>query len=182
MYPTDKMFDAEIENYTWSHGEEFKNKYRETLNACIEQRYRRRRFQVNWAVFNDTPVSTVVCVKPRDKIIKVGINSDEHYQLKKYPDTEYIINQIVPVSKLVVAGFHLWDCVDKVAEAAHKKGLQILVDEDLTEMLPGIITTFLKGFKIKKYPDFNPAWFMPGYMADSFYEARKGKPWMRQRI
>lgn len=177
LYPIDKIFDFEISNYTWSHGEGFRKKYITLLNRCIEQRYRQNGFQINYLVFDDTPVSAVILQKPEDVKIKAGITAEEHFELKIYPDEKGIIERIMPAKRLVIAGFHLWDCVDKAAESAYRRGIDVEVDEDLTETFPGMINnTLCRRFRTDRYPNYFPR----GSEKRAFFEARREKPWMRQ--
>ncbi len=117
--------------------------------------------------------------KEDDVILKVGISSEVHYQLKKYPDALAIINRLKPVNRLVIAGFHRESCVEKVAMQAHKEGLDVLVDEDLTELFPWRILLYPE-FKTGIYPSVNPYKSMPDHMAQKSMEARTGKPWLWQ--
>jgi len=47
-------------------------------------------------------------------------NADGTYP---YPDQGYILNQFMPVESLRVAGFHLWDCVQRLAKLHGKEEL-----------------------------------------------------------
>jgi len=64
-----------------------------------------------------------------------GISFDKHCKNKAYPEPKDIINLCLkPVDELVVGGFHLWDCVSRVAEFAYKQGIKVVIDEDLTQL------------------------------------------------
>ena len=93
-----------------------------------------------------------------------------------YPDNSFILNQIPFESHLVVSGFHVWDCVDKFARYAYEKGLNVLVDEDLTEFLAGRILGLLgRDFNLTTYPSINPK-EIKGIPFELFMRAREGKP------
>ena len=71
-----------------------------------------------------------------------------------YPDNDYILSQLGQPSVLRVAGFHLSDCVSKLAEHAYGKGYEVLVDEDLTELLGSYLGA--QDFRIERYPNLDP--------------------------
>jgi hypothetical protein len=48
----------------------------------------------------------------------------------------------------------MWDCVEKLAKTAYEKGIDVLVDEDLTEFFSERLKD--PNFKIDKYPTYNP--------------------------
>ena len=68
-----------------------------------------------------------------DRIIASGISFKTHTEKFEYPDPEFVLKQIPSLGILVVGGFHQWDCVDKLAEHAFRKGIPTFVDEDTTE-------------------------------------------------
>ena len=50
--------------------------------------------------------------------------ADETYP---YPDQDYMLDQVLPANHIRVAGFHMWDCVEKFARRAHERGVDVLV-------------------------------------------------------
>jgi len=97
-----------------------------------------------------------------------------------YPDTDFILNQLEKGGDLWVTGFHLWDCVQKVAERAYSRGWKTLIDEDLTEALQYRIRD--SDFRVDKFLTFNPfAWDdeRDKSFSAEFLKARS-KPWMWQ--
>jgi hypothetical protein len=163
---------------------ESKKWYKLTLNACIDKRYRQQGYNVFFALLDGTRISDVVDIKQNDKIIYVGMDAKTHRTQRQdgsylYPDNDRILVQLGNVWKLTVSGFHMWDCVEKVAKAAHDKGIDTLVDEDLTEFLVHNINN--PNFVLNKYQ-----------MADlsklnesekrAFLKAREGKPWLLRDI
>ena len=94
-----------------------------------------------------------------------------------YPNQNFILNKLGETQKIIIAGFHMWDCVQKLAKSAYKRGIDTLVDEDLTEFFSWRISD--KDFIIDKYPTYNPR----KYREESFnifMKARKNKPWLWQ--
>jgi len=161
---------------------EFRTVYRATLNACIDARYRKKGFNITYAVFDASPVSDVIELQPSDRIIEVGLNFQTHTTQQPdgeypYPNSDYILDQVESTKVLRVAGFHLWDCVDRIARRAYERGLEVLVDEDLTELFPGRIRN--PEFKINTYPSYNPRKDQ-GTIRKMFLEARKERPWLWQ--
>lgn len=139
LYPISQIFDFEIKNHEWSSeegAEAFRKKYSDTLNRCIDRRYRQKNFQINFAVFDDCAVSGVIRLQSSDRIIKVGLDFKTHRTERIYPSQEYILSQLERVQIIRIAGFHRWDCVEKLAKCACEKDLDVLVDEDLTETFP----------------------------------------------
>jgi len=185
LYPIPEIINFEIENHGWSEKggiDAFRQKYKTTLNRCIDIRYRQNGFGINYSVFDGSPVSDVIELQKSDKIIEVGLDFKTHRtkQLNgeyPYPDQDYILNQLNGTSVIRIAGFHMWDCVEKLAKRAYERGLDTLVDEDLTEFFTGRLRD--PDFKIDKYPTYNPRKHQES-MFDMFMEARKERPWLWQ--
>ncbi len=161
---------------------EFRVRYRDQLNACIDARYRQKDFGINYAVFDGSPVSDVIRLQRSDKIIQVGMNFETHTTTQAngefpYPDPDYVLNQIPETNVLRIAGFHMWDCVEKIAKRAYERGLDTLVDEDLTEFFNMRLKD--PDFKIDRYPSYNPR-KIPGDFFEMFMAAREDKPWLWQ--
>jgi len=89
-----------------------------------------------------------------------------------------------PIEELVIGGFHLWDCVDKMAKYAYSRGIPVSVDEDLTELFfyaaPSAknipfsreISANKTREEIQKYKG-SGVW-------EIMQEVRQGKPWLLQ--
>ncbi len=179
MYPIDKILDVEI-----SLKHDLARDCLKTMNECIDRRYRQKGFKINYAVFDDLKVSEGINVKDSDRIIRVGMTSGEHYTDKQYPKPNYTFIELENPTKLVVAGFHMWDCVERFAKAAYNKGIDTLVDEDLTEFFFSKMERKDQDFlnNLDKYPTYNPytdPMASEGHIHD-FMEARKDNPWLWQ--
>ncbi len=185
LYPIPEIINFEIQNHGWFEEggvDAFRQRYRSTLNRCIDVRYRQKGFDINYALFNGHEISDVIEIQPLDKIIEVGLDFETHTKKQldgkyPYPNQDYILNQLNNGGIIRIAGFHMWDCVEKLAKRAYEIGLDTLVDEDLTEFFPGRLRD--SDFRVDRYPTYNPRKDSDsGY--ELFMEARKNKPWLWQ--
>lgn len=170
LYPSEAIFDFEIENHKRGYRGDFRKKYKITLNKCIEERYRQRGFEICWAVLNWEPISEIIDRREEDIIVNAGTSYVEASPI--------ILRQLESVSSIVIAGFHIWSCVQKAARAAYERGIKTLVDEDLTEFFGFRIKQ--REFRTEVYPGCNPVKGMKDYMIENFREARMDMPWMIQ--
>ncbi|MCH8741713.1 hypothetical protein IH779_02335 [Patescibacteria group bacterium] len=64
-----------------------------------------------------------------------GVTFTNHCDKREYPKESDILALCPdPIDELVVSGFHFSDCVESIAKYAHEQGIQVFVDEDLTEL------------------------------------------------
>lgn len=99
-------------------------------------------YEMNWLLFSsrqDRNKPDIRSVDARMPVLETGrllVAGTTYAEMRRYIyfDPAYVLSQIPNVRKLVVGGFHDDDCVDRVAAAAHARGLETLVDEDTTEM------------------------------------------------
>ena len=185
LYPIPEYIDFEMENHGWrkeSGDDSLKKEFVDTLNKCIDLRYRRNGFGINYIIFDNHPISEVVNVQISDGIIEAGIDYKTHTTKQPdgtflYPNQDNILDKLPKTKTLTIAGFHLWDCVEKLAKRAYERELDVLVDEDLTELFGGKINS--PDFIIDKYPSFNPREYGE-FMFKHFMEVRKNRPWLWQ--
>ncbi len=143
LYPIreyNKVFLMPDEFYEEMHRE----KPFDVLNECIDKRYRNRGYQIIYALYPDKELYGISPM-PNDRIIYTDItfedasgydefgNEKEDKDIK-YPNEQYLIDQLDYPDKLVVGGFHFSDCVKRVAECSLKNGIDTLVDLDLTDL------------------------------------------------
>ena len=132
------------------------------LNDAINERYRKKGYQIVYALYPDKDMYGVEKY-PGDRIIYTDIpfslasaideNGNEKKNFTpKYPNEMFLIKQIGNVDELVVGGYHAIDCVKKVAEIALQNGINTLVDLDLTDL-------FFNLYKQKDY--FNKETYDP---------------------
>jgi hypothetical protein len=137
LYPIQPIADVLMGRRT---AEEIKVKYPEIYQLLISKRY--PDFRIVWMMFAKAesagPDMSLlwrgISIKESDIVGSCGITFERQCKEKVYPDPKVILDFCPrPTEKLVIAGFHFWDCVEKVAKNAHLQGLNVLVDDDLTE-------------------------------------------------
>jgi len=160
-------------------------RYCDVLNQCIDLRYRKNNFAITYVLLKDESLSKILRVYSSDNLIqlnasmkdmqaKVSENNSDYYV-----DSNTILSKLTskPIDKLVVGGFIVTDCVDKFAQDAYNLGLDILVDEDITDMLSSAMN--LPNFKAGDFPNYNPMRLGPE-VCELFLQERKNKPWLWQ--
>jgi len=128
-------------------------------------------------------------VNENDIIGACGVTFKEHCEKRIYPEEDKIFELCPkPIDEIVIGGFHLWDCVDKTAKWAYNQGINVSIDEDLTELFfysirgPGglpvakIPISKEKSLKIKRRQLREGG----GFFLEHARQARKDRPWMAQ--
>ena len=158
-----------IETKQVVHIPDFKQKYQEIFNECIDVRYRQKRFNINFVLNKGQSVSTMIVNRPNDKTIVM------------YPKNNWAsaITGFDKNTVLRIAGFHLFDCVDKLAETAYKSGIKnTKVDEDLTEFFAHRVIE--PDFDVSKTPNIDRSLFTSEFF-QMYKIARQNKPWLNQK-
>lgn len=126
------------------------------LNETINRRYREKGYQIVFALYPDRDLYGIE-QRNGDKVIYTDIpfseasaydengNKKKNF-IPKYPNESMLIEQLGDVDELVVGGYHAIDCVKRVAEIALERGINTLVDLDLTDL-------FFNLYKQKDYFD-----------------------------
>lgn len=194
LYPIWPYVNSEI----WGEYRETKKKYAQAYQQLISARY--PDFQITWMMFSEMEnpekpdmsyLWSDISIKKDDIVGACGVNFNVHCQMELYPDPKTILGACPqPIEKLVIGGFHFWDCVDRVAECAHNQGIDVLVDDDLTEFFfhkisndEGIPTLSRIPLSRKKSieEDRKRAIETGGSLQlKCMREARKNKPWLLQ--
>ena len=183
MYPVSDYINWEIRNGSWLSKTKipYRRFYKEMINKTINQRYRENGFGINFAIFNNGSISNIIDLQKSDKVVEVGLDFETHCSKKIYPKSNFIMESLglTPqnTEHLRIAGFHMWDCVEKIAKKAYEQGFDTLVDEDLTEFFSGRLRD--QNFRTNRYPTFRPR-ELNGEQFRSFMEARKERPWLWQ--
>ncbi len=128
-------------------------------------------------------------VNGKDIIGACGVTFGDHCKKRIYPKGDKILELCPhPVEELVVGGFHLWDCVDKTARWAYNQGINVLVDEDLTELF-FFSTRSPRGLPVFKIPVSREESLRRterqlrkagGFFLKHARKERKKRPWMAQ--
>lgn len=138
LYPIQPYVDVFI------NGEppEEKVRFAEFYQKLIQKRY--ARFQVVCVFFSKPGEIKESDLSQRwnhfplkeDYIIGAcGVTFTDHCERRVYPKEGDILALCPgPIDELIVAGFHFSDCVEKMANYAHEQGIQVFVDENLTEL------------------------------------------------
>ena len=141
MYPIDefiKPFIVEDEGYYASIG----TKHPMPLfNQAIEKRYREKGYEVVYATFRYKPLYKGIEQKPGDSIIYADVFFNEFVAFNptpdftpKYPDNQKLLEQIGPMDELVVGGFHVTDCVEKMALTASQNNIKVSIDPEMSDL------------------------------------------------
>ncbi len=147
LYPIKPYMDELI-------GEEKLPKEKEKIYKFYQTLIRKRYpdFQKVFILFSDKSNLTSPDISQLPKgfnfqdgdIIKAsGITFYDHYKNHLYPKQSDLL-ALCPrlMDKLIVGGFHLWDCVNKFAKYAYHSGIDVLIDEDLTEIFFDLVRKF----------------------------------------
>ncbi|MFA5259406.1 MAG: hypothetical protein WC979_06785 [Candidatus Pacearchaeota archaeon] len=160
----------------------FRPIYSQALNKSIDLRYRKNGFRIFYALLNDAQLSETITLHPEDRVVYTGMDIKTHRTPDAngnypYPSEDFILDKLGEITKLVVSGFHLNDCVQRVAKRAYERKIDVLVDEELTELF---------GHNIRR-PEFNPQRYpsinLLELIADPEFfkiinEKRKERPWL----
>jgi hypothetical protein len=169
------IFDNEL-NDEIILDKKFPDFYSEKLNETINKRYQEKGFLVNYVVFDNSFVSPIIKLNGNERILKAGIDYETHKNYV-YPNPDIVLNKLGEVEKLVVGGFHMWDCVERFAKRAYEKEFDVLVDEDLTEFFTRRIQD--PDFNVESYPNYDPK-KLSSFMLDAFIKSRENRPWLLQ--
>ncbi len=161
--------------------EEKREKPFDVLNECIQKRYRDQGYQVIYVLYPDKKIFGIK-PGPQDQIIYTDISFQEAMGFNKdgsrknddeirYPNEQFLIDQLGAVDKLVIGGFHFGDCVKRVAECCLQNGIDTLVDLDLTDLFFSLYYQedyFKKdSYSPERYRDY---WFHKASRYDSIAE------------
>lgn len=162
LYPIKWYIDREIED-----NKEERKECLSRINAIIEARYRSQGFQIYWLLFGKEGseaeadfgvVEPLFEIRPEDKTLSSGLSLLTHRSKLEYPDPCDLLERIPKSEQLVIGGFHLADCVDKLATQAHSSGVLVFVDEDTTDMF----------FKLRRMYGLSPILSTPEEYAARF--------------
>ncbi|HAM96623.1 TPA: hypothetical protein DCP76_02385 [Patescibacteria group bacterium] len=123
------LFLYPVEEY-WVNNFPFRNERSiKKLETTIDLRYRQKGYEIYFATFRNRDVFQLQ-LQPTDHVIRV---ETEFFEGFKYPNPEQLLNQLGDTERLVICGFHLPDCVVRMAQGAVDMKFDTLVDVELTE-------------------------------------------------
>jgi hypothetical protein len=168
----------------------------QAINRVVQERYREQGFQVHWLLFNNRDIAPEFTVAPQDLILYAGLTFEEHapeynatgpygiFSRSECPppavvhtDQDAVLAQLGTTTHLRVAGYHPHDCVEHTAAYAYRKGIDVLVDEELPTALQKAIGE--EGFRFDAYPGRDLGAQHPGYLK-ALRMMREEKPWLYQ--
>lgn len=124
------------------------------FNECITKRYIEKGFDlvvVRYKGYRSTSRYTGGIINiDIDRIIDADITSIE--QLTQYADFKKIAEEInkKEYEKIVVGGFHCFDCVEKLAKQVYKLNRNTTIDTDLTDLFD-FASRYYNGWDIAQY-------------------------------
>lgn len=183
LFPIRQFIDSSLDSCAF----ERKGHCPSELFELIDARYRKGDYGINWLLFSKddnlsepdlSQVPDYAQFHKKDKILNAGISFESHISEKTYADPDFVLNQLPSHKKLVLGGFHQWDCVDKIAERSYERGAKTFVDEDTTDMFFGKRTYHNIPVKRKKW-DLVALGLdgSPDYVVDFARKSREGKSW-----
>ncbi len=161
LYPIREYIERSIQENCYDNENGFENPIF-VLNECIQERYRKRGFEIYFANYPDRELYGVQ-LSDNDNIIYTDITFNETSEYNedsnensidqlKYPNEQYLLNQIGDVKEIVIGGFHSDDCVKRVAEFFSSRGIDTLIDMELTDRF---FHLYKKSYFMKE--NYNPA-------------------------
>lgn len=165
------------------------------IDEIIEARYRDNDYEITWVFYRKNEENhTVPYLEETSKRLNVMDGdrkiSNGFKQPTLMPNAHYILGQLPEHDRLVLGGFHQFDCVDRVAKLSHERGIDTFVDEDTTDLYFVRIAVLGEvpiersepiedaDWGIDELQEYPGRWYDGGLIADKAY--RKGKPWFAQ--
>jgi hypothetical protein len=157
------------------------------LTDVIDARYRVNDYEINWLFFSDNDdsskpdlscIANGIVIPPEDRKLVAGVSFERHVNKKIYADCNFVLDQLPFHRRLVLGGFHQFDCVDKVAKVSYERGIDTFVDEDTTEL-------FFAGRVFYRIPLVRIVWTLEelglkGVLKEIAKENRASRPWFVQ--
>ena len=143
LYPIEEFYKVFLFSDDF-YEEEQREKPLLVLEQCIDERYRKRGYQIVYVLYPD---KKMFGIKPKigDQILYTDVTFEEargyypdgsrkvEWDIK-YPNEQCFVDQLNGVDQIVIGGFHFSDCVRRVAECFLENGVDTLVDLDLTDL------------------------------------------------
>jgi len=153
----------------------FEPAYLDALNCCIHERYREQGYLVQFLLYPGQELDLRLTKAGQDISCHVAVPPSEPDQSWYDP----FLSGLGPVSHLRLAGFSLYTDVADIARCAHEQGIDVLVDDDLTECFGQRFWQDwfdLREYRLPPEPDdsLGKSLFLDGM------KRRKSQPWRLQ--
>lgn len=112
------------------------------FNECIEQRYIKKGYDFFVVKFKASNLGLISLLT--NKVVEADISFEQSNAISskewRYANFNLIANRlkINKYEKIVVGGFHCFDCVEKLANEIYKLNRNVLIDTDLTELFASV--------------------------------------------
>ena len=197
LYPIKEYVDASLNRYRDSETPKEYARYKpERFCQILDRRYRRKGYKIIWIMFSEkdersepdgSQLSEFMSIEAKDEVFANGVTFKDHCSFKLYPDPNHILRCLPDnkdeITDLVIAGFHLNDCIDKLASCAYNQGLPVRVDDDLTELY--FCRTWLHGPLpyIRRVPAYvSTMRDMDEIEKELYLGTFKNRPWLKQPV
>jgi len=142
LYPIKEYVDYSIMQESFHLNAENVINYRMKayeINGLIDSYFRQKNYKIIYAHFNDSlnsdndsALSKLFDFQKSDKFMDVKISFND-IKSKIYPSEASLIKSLMPLERLVVAGFHCQDCVSRFHQEALRLGINSSIEKSLTE-------------------------------------------------
>lgn len=137
LYPVEEYMEFFADGYGGSESINY-------LQEIINSRYRKGDYGINWLVFKDQDgepdigqIYDEIDIRDEDKILKADITFAD-IKDENYADEGHVLSQLSEPEKLVIGGFHLNSCVERMGRYALRSGIKTFIDLETTDLFfPG---------------------------------------------
>lgn len=149
------------------------------INDLVRERYRKQDYQVVWLFQGTSSDNIELCQKSEfieilaDDIIAPSFSWEYHADAERV--VAYLSDNLSEaIEKVELGGYHRFDCVERFAKSLYRLGMDVHVDEDLTDDF--FLQMRYGGIPIVRTEPRR----LVGWEKYSRPEDVKGKPWFNQ--
>jgi len=149
------------------------------INDLIRERYRKNGYKVAWLFQGTNRDNIELCEKSQFIEILADDILAPSFSWEYKADARSVmgyLSDIIPgaIERAVLGGYHRWDCVDRFAESLYRFGMDVRVDEDLTEEFFALMR--IGGIPLVRTEPKK----LTGFEKYCRQSAVRGKPWFDQ--